>query len=323
MKLTVIICAHNPRRHYLARVLSGLRQQTLPMEEWELLLVDNVSIYPLAARWDISWHPNGHHVLEPELGLAYARIRGIKLSQTPIIVFVDDDNVLNANYLTEAAKISQECPHFGTWGAGVIVPDFEAPPDPAFKELLPYLALRNDPQGQGTPWGAGLCIRKNVGLTYIRLFKDSEIVLTGRRGFGLMSGEDNELTYTAYELGLSSAVFPQLRLTHLISKERVTRDYLVAIYHGTEMSNALLDYKWDGILPKSPFTVRGIRSILNHAVFHRGIKREMFFARVRAVMSARRQIAQTFRLARPLRSKAIAAYYQSSTLPPDPALIDN
>ncbi len=59
LELSVIICAHNPRPHYLGRVLEALRSQTLPKQQWELLLIDNSSSTPLRAQWDISWHPNG------------------------------------------------------------------------------------------------------------------------------------------------------------------------------------------------------------------------------------------------------------------------
>ena len=76
LELSVIICSHNPRASYLRRVLEGLRQQTLPRESWELLLVDNASKALLASAFDISWHPNGRHILEQELGLAPARQAG-------------------------------------------------------------------------------------------------------------------------------------------------------------------------------------------------------------------------------------------------------
>ena len=40
---SVIVCTHNPRLIYLRRVLEALRSQTLPLEQWELLLIDNAS----------------------------------------------------------------------------------------------------------------------------------------------------------------------------------------------------------------------------------------------------------------------------------------
>ena len=74
---SVIICTHNPRPDYFARVLDGLRNQTLPLHRWELLIVDNASRIPIASSWEISWHPATRHILESELGLSWARHRGI------------------------------------------------------------------------------------------------------------------------------------------------------------------------------------------------------------------------------------------------------
>jgi hypothetical protein len=61
LELSVVICAHNPRPH---RVLEALRSQTLPKQQWELLLIDNSSSDPLMAQWDLSWHPNGRHMFQ-------------------------------------------------------------------------------------------------------------------------------------------------------------------------------------------------------------------------------------------------------------------
>ena len=87
MKLTTVICTHNPRPNYLDRTLAALRNQTLKKDEWELLVIDNASDIPVADKWDISWHPNGRHVFEPKLGVAYARQRGINETATELIVF--------------------------------------------------------------------------------------------------------------------------------------------------------------------------------------------------------------------------------------------
>src|ERR1700722_2249773 len=97
--VSVIICSHNPRENYLRRVLDALRAQTLPAQEWELLLVDNASTEPLAGRFDLSWHPNARHVREEKTGLTPARLRGIAEANGELLVFVDDDNVLRSDYL--------------------------------------------------------------------------------------------------------------------------------------------------------------------------------------------------------------------------------
>ena len=56
MKLSVIICTFNPRRDYLTRVLIALKRQSLPMVQWDLVLIDNASNIPLDDTYDLSWH---------------------------------------------------------------------------------------------------------------------------------------------------------------------------------------------------------------------------------------------------------------------------
>ena len=139
---SVIICTHNPRSDYFVRVLDGLRNQTLPLYKWELLIVDNASRLPLASNWDISWHPTARHILESELGLSWARRRGIQEASADLIIFVDDDNVLDETYLAEAIKIKQEWPFLGVWGSGSIRGDFEVEPPETLREIRPWLPLR-------------------------------------------------------------------------------------------------------------------------------------------------------------------------------------
>ena len=47
--ISVVIPTHNPRMDYLRRVLEALRGQTLPREQWEIIVVDNGSRVPLRA----------------------------------------------------------------------------------------------------------------------------------------------------------------------------------------------------------------------------------------------------------------------------------
>src|SRR5450631_1561319 len=114
MEISVIICTHNPRPHYLSRVLAALRSQTLPMEQWELLVIDNASQEPLTAdTWDLSWHPRARLIREDELGLAPARMRGMRESLAELLVFVDDDNILDPSYLSEVVRIKHEWAQLG------------------------------------------------------------------------------------------------------------------------------------------------------------------------------------------------------------------
>ena len=300
--LSVIICSHNPRADFLGRTLESLRQQTLPLENWELLLVDNASAQSLAASWDLSWHPHAKHITESELGLSTARQRGMREAASDLFVFLDDDTPLDKSYLTRALEIKRTWPLLGVWGSGSVSPEYELQPDECFGKLLELFGLRqterafwsNVPSCQeATPWGAGSCVRASVAEAYRRMNNERAVLIPGRRGKELLSGEDREIAFVACDLGLGTGVFPELRLTHLIPKERLSRKYLLKLREGTELSNALLFYKWKGTHPISPFGPRGLLSIVKNSILRRGLDRQIYFTKIRAMISARRIIASS------------------------------
>src|SRR5216683_7353973 len=103
--ISVLICAYNPRSDYLRRCTHALRGQKLPYKLWELVVVDNRCDEPLADRIDLSWHPEARIVREETLGLTSARLRGIRETTGELLVFVDDDNVLETDFLETALRI--------------------------------------------------------------------------------------------------------------------------------------------------------------------------------------------------------------------------
>jgi hypothetical protein len=299
LQASVIICAHNPRPDYFARVLASLRDQTLPHDNWELLIIDNASKMPLAPDWPISWHPRARHIVESEVGIAVARQRGIREARADLIVYVDDDNVLDKTYLTQALGIGRDWPLLGAWGSGSIQADFEVKPSESVIKFLPCLALRETaiPQWSNVasclpamPWGAGLCVRKPVALAYCQSYERSSIKITGRAGSATLSGEDKEIAITCCIQGAGFGIFPDLKITHLIPRHRVSEDYIVRVVEGTRLSDLLLDYKWLNITPASPHWVRVLLSVLNALLLHSGIDRRTRFASARALAKAKRII---------------------------------
>jgi glycosyltransferase involved in cell wall biosynthesis len=293
---SVIICTHNPRSDYFRRVLDGLRNQTLPLDKWELLIVDNASQVPLASTWNISWHPNGRHILESELGVAYARRRGFREAYADLIIFVDDDNVLDQNYLAEAIKIGQEWTSLGAWGSGCIRGEFEVEPRESVRSWLPVrevaaprwsnLAgshLLGESPEEAIPWGAGLCIRKEVATEYCRFCDQSSLQMISR-------GEDTEMCFVCCSRGLGVGIFPELKMSHLIPRRRVSEDYIVRFAEGTATSNNLLRYKWQHIIPKSPFAINNLLSVLKTILLYRGVDRYIRIALLRALLRSRRII---------------------------------
>ena len=295
IEISLAICSHNPRPDYFGRVLVAIREQSLPKHCWELIIVDNHSAVPLSSCWDLSWHPHGRHVEENELGLSAARRRAMKEAASELLIFVDDDNVLDPNYLSEAIKIGNNFPFLGVWGSGAIVPEFEHQPEERVKDLLPYLALRDTqvprwsnflPCPEATPWGAGLCVRSNVAEAYCNYCERTRIRISDRQGKALLSGGDLEISYVASSIGLGIGIFPELRLTHLIPRERVSLDYLLKICEGTTISNLLLAYNWQGREPRVMAKPRSVLSLIKTMLFRYGVERKIYFANRRAVITA-------------------------------------
>ena len=300
--LSVIICSHNPRTNLLRRTLNSLQKQALPLEKWELLLIDNASTAPLDQVWDLSWHPNGRHVQEHELGLSSARLRGMKESLSDLLVFVDDDNVLDRSYLLEVRRIKAVWPWLGVWGSGATIPEFEVQPAEDLRRLTPYLALRDVkkaswsnvyPCKEATPWGAGLCVRASVADKYRRIndeFWKTDFRSAWQEPYERWRRRDL-LCGLQHRPGNGS--FPELKLTHLIPKERLSRKYLLNLVEGTVTSDILLAYRWKGILPESPLRLRGLLSFIKNGIMRRGLDREIYLAHVRALATARRIIKTT------------------------------
>lgn len=300
---SVIICTHNPRTHYLRRVLEGLRNQTLPLQHWELLIVDNASKHPLTSNsLDLLWHPHSRIIREGVLGLSLARLRGMKEAVANLLIFVDDDNVLDPNYLSEAIRIKREWPMLGVWGSGATFPEFEAEPAGKLREFLVMLAIRDvhSPQWSNVvpctdalPWGAGQCVRADVARAYRDYVENSAIKLSGRHGGELSSGEDLEICFVACSIGLGVGIFPELKLVHLIPKERVNEDYFVKLAEGIAISGQLLTYKWKKVLPVSPFSrPMEILRVIKNLIVKRGIHRRLYLASVRSRVRARAIISK-------------------------------
>jgi glycosyltransferase involved in cell wall biosynthesis len=301
---SVVICTHNPRLHYLRRVLEALRNQTLPLEQWELLLIDNASREPLTSKTlDMSWHPHARHIREDQLGLASARLRGLRETSSDLLVFVDDDNVLEPDYLSEVIRIKREWPRLGVWGSGATFPEFEVKPADNLREFLDMLALRDVDSAQwsnvipcpdaATPWGAGQCVRANVAIAYREYFEKSALKISDRNGNRLISGGDVEICFVACSIGLGVGIFPELKLIHLIPKERLDEDYLVRLAEGIGIAGQLLAYKWQNLLPVSPFASPvEVLLVLRNLLVRKGVRRRMYLASLRSRLRARTMISK-------------------------------
>ena len=241
--LTVVIPTHNPHPHRFASVLDALHNQTLSAETWELLIIDNASTMPVELPVALANLQRPVRIIrEARLGLTSARWRGISEASAPLIVFVDDDNVLDYLYLEEVIRIFHDNPLLGAVG-GKSIPEYEVLPPVWFMEGMAPLGCRNlgdlkqifaacdfalqPAYPPFAPIGAGMALRREASQTWLKTALSSPV--TDRRGNSLSSAGDCDLVLHVLESGWDVGYYPSLSLTHLMGAGRVSPPYLEAI----------------------------------------------------------------------------------------------
>lgn len=288
--ISVITCAHNPKLKYLQQVLEALKCQTLDSNLWEYLLIDNGSREALENRIDLSWQPHARHIHEERLGLTMARLRGIEDAKGEILVFVDDDNVLDSDFLEQVLHVSRQWAFIGAW-SGQTRPGFDVPPPAWTSRYWGNLVIRefeddiwsNLPHLPETmPCGAGMCVRREVAEHYAHLHSSGRRpVMLDRTGKSLLSGGDNDLAACACDLGHGMGLFAALKLTHLIPPQRLEEDYLVRLAEGISYSTVILhSYRSSTSTPPPVMWSSKVANIVRIAVmgrrrrrFHQAVQR--------------------------------------------------
>ncbi len=235
MKISVVICTHN-RAKLLEDALSSIYRSRNLDFDWELIVVDNNSTdntkeVAISFKEKIG---NFKYVFEKRQGISFAKNRGIKEVKGEIVVFTDDDVVVDPYWLKNIFTCFEADPGLSCIG-GKILPLWEtAPPKWLTKDFYPYLALldygdtvveMNSPD----LWGANFSVRKAMFAKY-GLF-DERI---GRKGNQLYSGEETVFISRLIQNKEKVLYIPSVMVKHFVPKERMTKNYFRKwkFYHG-------------------------------------------------------------------------------------------
>ncbi len=253
LRLSIIIVTYNPRSDILSWALDGIEEQTLDRSDYEVVVVDNNSFPPLIAE-DLN---KGRTlplrvVREERQGITFARYRGILEAKSDLIVFVDDDNRIHPGYLENALRIAAENPKLGAFG-GKIFAKMEDDIPEWKKVFIEYLGVRNygeeaiisneDRWGEWEPAGAGMVLRKQLAMAYVKFIDDFPVAKRlGRKGSKtLLSCDDSLIARLGYRIGYYCSYQPVLQLDHFMKKGRFDLRYLMKLMQGYGRSLVILE----------------------------------------------------------------------------------
>ena len=228
LKASVIICTYN-RVAYLPRTLEALATQTVPCQDFEIVLVDNNSPdnTPEVCREFGEKHPelNFRYLTESRQGLSFARNRGIDEAQSDILVFIDDDAFAAPDYLQNLIRFFEATPDAAAAG-GRIYPLFESKRPDWLPEILMSLMSVIDLGNQVClfkkkfPIGANMAFRRKTIQTY-----GNFNVKLGRRGDKLEGAEEKDLFLKIRTAGEKVYYIPDATVRHVIPDKRLSFDH--------------------------------------------------------------------------------------------------
>ncbi|MDP2432811.1 MAG: glycosyltransferase [Pseudomonadota bacterium] len=253
---TVALCTHN-HADRLVRTLADLPRIRSPRENWELLIIDNASSDPtreVLARhvWPQGW--DTRIVREERLGIASARNRAIQEARGKYLIFIDDDETADPDWLCAYERLIET--HAPDAFGGRIEVLFEDP-RPAWlsDELLGFLG-KLDWSDQAMPltlpstplytgnFGFRLNLCDSVGRFDTAL---------GRLGSENNGGEDVDFYRRLLRAGFKIWWAPEAVIHHRIQAVKLNRRYFLDLHYRQGRMEAIRERGTGSRLPPRYF----------------------------------------------------------------------
>ena len=231
---TVTLCTHN-HADRLTRTLADLRGIRAPEAPWELLVIENGSTdaTPLilaSHAWPGEWHVRV--LREEKLGLSNARNRAIEEARGDYLIFVDDDETPDPEWLRcFESLIRDRAPDaFG----GRIEVLFEGDrPEWLTDELLGFLGQLNRAEGvtlltqpntsfHGGNFGVRKAVCETVG---------GFDAMLGRKGADNTGGEEVDFYRRLLDHGFKVYWTPHALIHHRIQAGKLKRSYFLDLHY--------------------------------------------------------------------------------------------
>ncbi len=225
IKVTVAIPTYN-RADFLRQTLAGIMAQQFPRDHFEVLVIDNNSTdHTRAVVAEFAGqHPQPRYIHEPRQGLDHARNRAVAEARGELIVFGDDDILVQPDWLAQMAVplLADHERHIGAVG-GEVIPVFPDGLPEWVREWHAPLAFRADIgplEPKHLPMGANLAFPKWV-FDQLGLFHTD----LDRAAGNYFSGGDSEMIRRVRAAGLEVWFSPKGAVQHQMPASRTTFRY--------------------------------------------------------------------------------------------------
>jgi glycosyltransferase involved in cell wall biosynthesis len=225
IKVTVAIPTYN-RADFLRQTLAGIAAQQFPRDHFEVLVIDNNSRDHTRSTVEAfaSIRPAPRYILETRQGLDHARNRAIAEARGDLILFGDDDILVQPDWLAQmSAPLLAD--HAGKIGAvgGEVIPIFPDGLPDWVREWHAPLAFRTDTgplESRHSPMGANVAFPKWVFDRLGPFHTDLD-----RAAGNYFSGGDSEMIRRVRNAGLEVWFSPGAAVKHQMPASRTTFRY--------------------------------------------------------------------------------------------------
>jgi glucosyl-dolichyl phosphate glucuronosyltransferase len=247
MKLTAAICTYN-REKYLPQIFESIRKQTLSVDQFEVVLINNNSPGNTEELCGVFKSNNPtiafHYFEEFQQGLSYARNRAIDEAKGDLITFLDDDAFIEPNYFEVLVREFSGNKNINALGGKILLHYEDGMPsweNKYLNSILGFFDMGNEEKfltSPNYPRGSNMAFR-------ISIFKEIGQFDTnfGRTGGNMMGGEEKELFNRIYKSGTLVKYVPSAVVYHCVPMERTTSKFVKTQAIGVGYSQQLSSKK--------------------------------------------------------------------------------
>jgi glycosyltransferase involved in cell wall biosynthesis len=248
MDISIIVCTYKPDKDIFSRLLGAISLLDTSNIKSELIVVDNNSKFSVFDSFSVEFENikiKTKQVFEPLSGLTNARIAGYKSSSGDVLIFFDDDNEPQPDYLQAVFHEFMRFPNIGVFGPGHISVEFLGNPPAWIYHNKYYFQERHYHQAlfaccadwfEFYPPGTGQAVRRFIFNSYHNALLEGRLSAADRKGNSLSSAGDVQLVFESIKMEYAVGVSPKMNLQHLIAERKSTFTYLKRLLFGMSSS---------------------------------------------------------------------------------------